>query len=592
MLRNIQRSGLLGGLIIFAILWTLLMGLGVSGGSPSRDRAADSPAATFGAGAHIMYVDDSRFPTITVYLAVNDAQGQVLPGLQKEDFAIREDGADVDITDFIGAGGGASSTLLVIDQSGSMRDEGKMAGAVRAAQTYINLLKPGSDKLGVIVFSDSSLTLAPLDEVTDQNRTILNNVLGGLFPLSGTQFYAATREAVQAISQVDGRKVVLALTDGMDASGQAGLPQTVAQAQTAKTPIYVVGLGSDVDREGLARLASETGGQAYFSPGAAELEALYRGIASGLRNEYALTYQSLTPNLDGTQRSLDVTIATGQEKLQTDGGYAVGGILASGLNLALFIPTLMVLFVGLAGLYYAPNLRRSDKQKGEAAHATEDRPARTAEQEQNQMSSPIEVKMAIEPPSPSIQIAAPVSLIIVHRLATETLVGSAAGSTLLLPSASIAPQQARIYLNAGRYAIDDLTGKGSTQVSFGGDPALLRSVQRNALREGSLVQLGSLHFIFRQALEAASLEQRLPLPSGGFSIGTDQICDVVIAAESAQRVCITSQSKYWLVERQAGECQVSYNGSLEQLRPVTDRNALKPGSCLTVGGVLLRLEPA
>lgn len=37
-----------------------------------------------------MYVDESRFPAITVYLAVNGGQGKVLAGLQQEDFTLRE----------------------------------------------------------------------------------------------------------------------------------------------------------------------------------------------------------------------------------------------------------------------------------------------------------------------------------------------------------------------------------------------------------------------------------------------------------------------------------------------------------------------
>jgi VWFA-related protein len=604
--RNIQRSGLLGGLIIFAIVWTILMGLGVSGASPSS-AGGGSSASTLGAGAHIMYVDESRFPAITVYLAVNDAEGEVITGLQKDDFTLREDGAEVTITDFVGAGGGSSSTMLVIDQSHSMAEEDKLAGAIRAAQTYINLLQPGADQLGVITFSSFSVTLAPLGEVTEQGRMVLNGLLGGLFTLPGTEFYAATREGIKALEAVEGRKVVLALTDGMDNSGQAGLPQTVTEAQAAKTPIYAVGLGSDVDRAGLERLARETGGQVYFSPSAAELEALYSGIASGLRNEYALTYQSLTPNLDGTQRALDVAIATGSEDLETGGGYSVGGILASGLNLALFAPTLLVLFVALAGLYFAPDFRRR-KRQSEAAPPGQDRAERKIEHKPDvlpptgqdcvQDRAPVSPRMTESAPIPQappvasqVAVPPPVCLVVVHRLQPpETVIGSAAGSTLLLP-AVVAPQQARIHFSAGRYAIDDLAGSGTTQVSYAGDPAQLRPVQRNALREGSLVQLGPLRYVFRQAAEGAWLEQRLPLPAGGLSIGTDGACDLAIAAGGPQRVQIRAEGKHWLVERLAGECEVSFSGSPEQLRPVLDRNALRPGSSLQVGGVLLRLEP-
>lgn len=618
MQRNIQRLGLLGGLILFALLWTALMGLGVSGASPD---SAVFPAADMGAGVHVMYVDDSQFPVVTVYLAVNDANGQVIARLEKESFSLREDGVAVKITDFIGAGRGASSTMLVIDTSGSMDDEDKMAGAIRAAQTYINLLKPSADRLGVITFSDTSKTLAPLGEVTEQGRTTLNSLLGNLFPLGGTQFYAATREGIKALDAVSGRKVVLALTDGMDNTWQFGLAPAVADAQAAKTPVYVVGLGRDVDRSGLERLARETGGRVYFSPGAAQLKELYGSIASDLRNEYALTYRSLTPNLDGTQRALEVAISTGGQDLQTDGGYVVGGVLASGLNLALFVPVLLVLSVALTALYAAPSLHRAlrkavaaragaaranlkEKYKGEQAHPdTLNEPSASssgaggAPTQQSLKAATVAALVSAPAVSPALKPAlagqtAPLCLVVVYSLREpETVVGSAPNCALRLP-AGAALQQARIHFSDGRYAVDDLAGARTTAVSYGGDPALLHPVQRNALRDGSLVQLGPLCCVFRQATEGASLEQRLSLPAGGLSIGTDEMCDVVLAAAPPQRVQVRLEGGYWLVERLAGECEVSFNGSPELVRPVAERNALRPGSLLKVGGVLLRLEPA
>ncbi|MCB0069396.1 MAG: VWA domain-containing protein, partial [Caldilineaceae bacterium] len=264
------RTTLLTGLGIFAVLWTLLMGIGVSGVSPAAG-GARKDAAQFGTGAHIMYVDESNFPEVTVYLAVNDDAGQPILGLEQADFTLREDGKPVDITAFVGAGGGATSTVLVIDQSGSMGDDDKMSGAIRAAQGYMDFLNVGRDRLGIIVFSDWSLPLAPLDVVTDSGRAVLRGLLGALFPLAGTEFYAATIEGVKQLEGVSGRRVVLALTDGRDNSGQARLQQAIDAALAANTPIYVVGLGSDVDRDGLQRLATATNGQVYFSPNAAEL---------------------------------------------------------------------------------------------------------------------------------------------------------------------------------------------------------------------------------------------------------------------------------------------------------------------------------
>ncbi|MCB0133695.1 MAG: VWA domain-containing protein, partial [Caldilineaceae bacterium] len=447
------RTTLLTGLGIFAVLWTLLMGIGVSGVSPAAG-GARKDAAQFGTGAHIMYVDESNFPEVTVYLAVNDDAGQPILGLEQADFTLREDGKPVDITAFVGAGGGATSTVLVIDQSGSMGDDDKMSGAIRAAQGYMDFLNVGRDRLGIIVFSDWSLPLAPLDVVTDSGRAVLRGLLGALFPLAGTEFYAATIEGVKQLEGVSGRRVVLALTDGRDNSGQARLQQAIDAALAANTPIYVVGLGSDVDRDGLQRLATATNGQVYFSPNAAELEQLYAAIASNLRNEYALTYHSLTPNLDGTRRDLAVDIGAAGGNISASGGYAVGGILAPSLSLAVFLPTLLVLLAVLIGLIFVPGVTRPRIRRQRTGELAET-PHQTAETDFTpaQEAPPVIIAPPRDEPPP-----APLTCVVTMPLAAEsTTLGSAPHNTWVINGVGVAAQQARITLSNNRYVVADLT---------------------------------------------------------------------------------------------------------------------------------------
>lgn len=585
------RTTLLTGLSVFAVLWTLLMGIGVSGVSPTAG-GARKDAAQFGAGAHIMYVDESNFPDVTVYLAVNDAAGQPILGLEQTEFTLREDGKPVDIITFVGAGGGATSTVLVIDQSGSMGDEDKMGGAIRAAQGYIDYLNAGRDRLGVIVFSNWSLTLAPLEVVTDNGRAVLRELLAALFPLNGTEFYAATIEGVKLLDGVSGRRVVLTLTDGMDNSGQARLQETIDAARAARAPIYVVGLGSDVDRGGLQRLATATGGQAFFSPNAAELEQLYAAIASNLRNEYALTYHSLTPNLDGTRRDLAVEIGAAGGNISASGGYAVGGILASSLNLAVFLPTLFVLLAALVGLLFVPGVTRPRLRRqatGELAEkprpsvGTSLAPAREAR------ASP----HVIAPPHEELHPAPALTCVVTMPLTAEaTTLGSAPHNTWVLNGAGVAAQQARITLSGNRYVIADLTGLSATQVSYNGSSEQLRPIQQNALRDGSRIVLGDVAVVLRQTPTGAALERRLPLPASGLLIGAAPTADIKVPGPQPLAIRIRHDGRHWMVECEAGQCQVSYSGDPAQLRLVTQRNALQPGSLVQIGALSLRLKAA
>jgi len=81
-----KRTTLLAALCTFAILWTWLMGFGVArtlptGAQPAIELDNEEALPVDGVGARITYVDDTQFPDITVYLAVNDSEGEPAFGL-------------------------------------------------------------------------------------------------------------------------------------------------------------------------------------------------------------------------------------------------------------------------------------------------------------------------------------------------------------------------------------------------------------------------------------------------------------------------------------------------------------------------------
>jgi hypothetical protein len=385
---------------------------------------------------------------------------------------------------------------------------------------------------------------------------------------------------------------VLALTDGRDNSGQDRLQQAIDAALAANTPIYVVGLGSDVDHDGLQRLASATNGQVYFSPDAAELEQLYASIASNLRNEYALTYHSLTPNLDGTRRDLAVEISAAGGNISASGGYAVGGILASSLNPAVFLPTLLVLLAVLVGLLFVPGVTRPRIRRqvtGELAEKPHSDVVYNLPPAQEAAPPPL----VIAPPREELRPTSALTCVVTMPLAAEaTTLGSAPHNTWVITGTGVAAQQARITLNNDRYVIADLTGLSATQVSYNGSPEQLRPIQQNALRDGSQIVLGDVALVLRQTPAGAALERRVSLSTTGLLIGAAPTADIKVASPQPLAIHLRHDGRHWLVECEEGQCQVSYSGDPAQLRPVTQRNALQPGSLVQVGALTLQLEAA
>jgi len=579
-----QRIFLLIGLLVFAILWTFLLGFGVNANSRSGTGVGVMAAEQFGAGAHVMYVDESAFPTITVYLAVNDANGHPILTLPQEQFVLREDGSPVEILDFTTAGGSSTSTILVIDRSGSMAEEEKMQSAIEAAKTFISLLQTDTDRLGVIVFDNSLTQLAPLDWITPAQQANLYDLLDSLWPDGGTEFYQAVREAVRLLAAINGRKVVLALTDGIDNSGQAWLSTAIAEAQAANVPVYTVGLGQGaVDSAGLAALAQDTGGKEYLSPTTSELEDIYRQIASNLRNEYAVTYRSLIPNLDGTSRALSVEIVAQGDELQTQGGYAVGGILASTLDFGIFLPTLLLLGSTLFGLYQAPNLLRRRSQRHQERAEDENRPY-------SEFDAADRVTGNTSMVSSSFMATAAFLVLEYSLSAPVTTLGNSRDAQIALLEPSVAVQHAQIQLTAGRYVIQDLACQGTTQVSYNGEADRLRPTQQNALRDGSLIYLGDVALIFHQQGERAWLERTVSLPAEGLVCGNTASSKLWLSGNGSHEALIRQEQQRWLVEARMGVCQVSYNGDPVHLRTIDGINALKSGSYLRMGSTLLRLE--
>jgi pSer/pThr/pTyr-binding forkhead associated (FHA) protein len=194
-------------------------------------------------------------------------------------------------------------------------------------------------------------------------------------------------------------------------------------------------------------------------------------------------------------------------------------------------------------------------------------------------------------PLQSTAVAAQIGLVIEYPLSEDTtVIGSAPECPILIDAPAVAPQQARVRLTSGRYVIEDLTGQGTVKVSYAGEPQKLRAVQQNALRDGSLLEVGDVALVFRQSGDSAQLDRRLQLSPAGASIGTTQQCTVRLQGGDPLEVRISFGERHWFVEWISGACQVSYSGDPNQMRPLHDRNALKIGSRLQVGATVLRLE--
>ncbi|MDE3197353.1 MAG: VWA domain-containing protein [Acidobacteriota bacterium] len=162
-----------------------------------------------------------------------------------------------------------TAVVLIIDKSSSM--EGKKIELARiAAIGVIDNLKP-EDYVGVLIFDNSFQWAVPLRKADD--KPVIKRLISGITPDGGTQIAPALNEAYRRIVGLSSTyKHIVLLTDGISEEGDS---MTLSkEAANNKITISTVGLGQDVNRQYLERIAVNAKGKSYFLNDPAGLEQI------------------------------------------------------------------------------------------------------------------------------------------------------------------------------------------------------------------------------------------------------------------------------------------------------------------------------
>ena len=242
---------------------------------------------------------------VTAYASVVDDGGLPISGLEAEDFAISEDGREIEIFEVQTVDVGLSM-ILAIDTSGSMVSAGKIEAVRQAAASFIGGLSE-QDEIGLISFNE-----VPKVEINiTEDRAAVQNFVDLLQPVQGsaTCLWDSAFEAVElAASAPAGRRAVVLLTDGIDelATGGACSTKTLEDVITLAAdpavlvPAYTVGIGNRVNAQELARLSDLTGGRASLAPTAEAVGDVFGELGLQFRGGYALQFRTDTTSGEHT----------------------------------------------------------------------------------------------------------------------------------------------------------------------------------------------------------------------------------------------------------------------------------------------------
>ncbi len=158
---------------------------------------------------------------------------------------------------------------LIIDKSSSM--EGRKIELARlSAIGVVDHLRP-MDTIGVLIFDNSYQWAVPMRRAED--KSMIKRLISGITPDGGTQIAPALAEAYRRVlpSNASFKHVVL-LTDGISEEGDS--IDLSKEAADHDVTISTVGLGQDVNRSYLEKIAATSGGRSYFLNEPAGLEQI------------------------------------------------------------------------------------------------------------------------------------------------------------------------------------------------------------------------------------------------------------------------------------------------------------------------------
>jgi VWFA-related protein len=325
---------------IRSVAVALAFGVGVAAQTPQ--------GPTFSSGAR----------TVAVYATVTNAANRLVTDLGREQFSIEDNGKPQDLSLFANDIQ-PITVVMLLDRSGSMRANFELVE--KAAEAFVAVMSP-ADQARIGSFSNR-IQLDP-PEFTSNHEQLLKILQTELQPEGPTPLWNAVNVGITSLLHVQGRRVVLVFTDGVDmpmnfSNRNSSLKDVMKRAEEEDVMVYAIGLAGqngpqitgggggggygggfpgrgrggfgggfpgrggfgrggygggrrfavdDHPDEGLAKIAAATGGGYFELTDTADLSSTFKRVADELHHQYALGF---TPtNLDGKMHALAVKVAS------------------------------------------------------------------------------------------------------------------------------------------------------------------------------------------------------------------------------------------------------------------------------------------
>jgi len=319
--------------------------------SSASESPSQSPDGQSNAQAQDQSVETLKVnvDVVQLFFNVKDKRGALIPNLNKDNFALFEDGHP-QIIKYFKAESDLPLTLgMLIDSSGSQQRVLEMEKEVGAS--FLESTLRQKDEAFVISFDIDITLLQDFTNSVSRLRHALNEAkinTGGVscsggpmgpqgpIPCSstgprGTALYDAVYLASHdEFSHEVGRKAMILLTDGEDQGSRLKIRDAIEAAQKADAICYVLliadrgfyGFGGYSGDAEMKKLTQETGGRMIEVGNKIDkLRKAFDQISEELRSQYNIGYVPTNSARDGSFRKVEIKPKNSSFKVQARSGY-------------------------------------------------------------------------------------------------------------------------------------------------------------------------------------------------------------------------------------------------------------------------------
>ncbi len=262
-------------------------------------------------------------PVVTIDVIATTVNGDVIPGLKKENFRILEDGQPQSITNF--APSEAPITMVLVLEFSNVF-AGWFSGE---AKYWADALFPNLNQKDWIALVTYDMKPHLEVDFTQNKDEVRQAVYHLYFPgFSESNMFDAILDTVDRLKDVKGKKSILLLASGLDTFSKHTFDQTLKQLRQTDVTIFAVGVDKPITNwlemhrslgamrrmdflqgeNELKTFTKMTGGFAWFPQFDGELPGIMREVAAFLRHQYSLTYNPSNHTPDGKYRKIKVEL--------------------------------------------------------------------------------------------------------------------------------------------------------------------------------------------------------------------------------------------------------------------------------------------